>query len=107
MNNNQFGNNFPQSNIIPSQNANLIPNYPQNQPFPIMRCGADQLKIRPRPINIKEAKPKNNNQIPVIQQPNPNVNMGNNNILPNNSNNNSNSNFNNQQNIPPQWKDFY
>ena len=106
MNNNQFGNNFPQNNMIPPQNAILQPIHPLNHPSPIMRCGVDNLKIKPRPIQLKEANPINNNQPPIIQQPNPNINM-NNNIMPNNLNNNINPNANNQSNIPHQWKDYY
>ena len=106
MNNNQIGNNFPQNNMNPPQNVILQPIHPLHHPAPIMRCGVDNLKIRPRPIVLKEAQPKINNQPQINPQPNPNVNM-NNNIMPNNFNNNINPNPNNQPNIPHQWKDYY
>ena len=99
MNNNQFRNNFPQNNMIPPQQANLQPIVPLNHPAPIMRCGVDNLKIRPRAFQFKEAKPKDNNQPPINQQLNPNIN--------NMNNNNINPNVNNQPNIPHQWKDYY
>ena len=84
---------------IPNKNAFLPPG--------IRRCGADQLKIKPKPIQLKFAKPVVNNQPQIPQQPNPNMNIANNNVIPNNINNNVNQNPNNQPNIPPQWKDFY
>ena len=97
MNNNPYGNAAQPNKPIPNKNVFLPPG--------IRRCGVDQLKIKPKPIQLKFAKPNNQPQIP--QQPNLNMNMPNNNIIPNNINNNVNQNPNIPPNIPPQWKDFY
>ena len=99
MNNNPYGNAAQPNMPIPNKNAFLPPG--------IRRCGVDQLKIKPKPIQLKFAKPVVNNQPQIPQQPNPNMNIANNNVIPNNINNNVNQNPNNQPNIPPQWKDFY
>ena len=78
---------------------------PQNMPGPIHFCGVDKLKIKPKVYNFKIKEPKVINQPPVNQQqPNSNVNIQNNNIIPNNVNNNVQP---HQPNIPPQLKDFY
>ena len=99
MNNNPFGNVPPQNMPNPNQNVLLPPG--------IRRCGADQIKIKPRPIQLKIVNPKVNNQPQIPQQPNLNMNIPNNNNIPNNINNNANPNPNNHPNIPHQWRDFY
>ena len=94
-------------------NNNPLGNAPtQNMPMPLppgmMRCGADQIKIKPKPIQLKFANPNVNNQPQIPQQPNLNLNMPNNNFIPNNNiNNNINPNPNSHPNIPLQWRDFY
>ena len=102
MNNSPFGYNIPQS----GNQQMITPNNSNFRPMPLMRCGADKLNIKPRQIDLKPIQPNNNNQPKIVQQQqNPNIHLANNNILQNNIN--PNTNYNNQPNIPPQWKDFY
>ena len=108
MNNKPFGKNRLLNMVAPLRSADAPP-VVMNNPHGIMRCGADQLKIKPRPIDIQPIQKGSNNNIPLSQQQSQNyysnVNINNNNIGYNF--NNANPNVNNHPNIPPQWRDFY